>query len=398
MLVKFHSHGAGDSAGVIDYLLGDDRERDQAKVLVGDVESIRQIIDTTPYARKYTSGVLSFLESDIKDEDKHKLIESFESVLVPGLDKDQYASLWIEHRDKDRLELNFVFANIELQSSKRLQPYYHKVDLARVDAWKNITNADYEFADPNDPARAQLLTVDNIDSKSTRKKTEIQASARNQLIAYAHEGNQLRNRDDVVNALGQLGYCVARQTKQAISIEDPRAGKSGNIRLRGKLFEADFELKKHFKSYKAQASKAYLANRADMAKTLKPKLKAMICKKRDYNQERYPRPAPSPLEPVKNKEKDNDEPREDITAAVDTISQNENDRARRFRERASVNTAFNQELSQRISTNETGERSATRARRSLEQASAKLKSVAERLIADIKRYRERNNDDFSPSR
>ncbi|WP_434221106.1 hypothetical protein, partial [Klebsiella pneumoniae] len=41
-------------------------------------------------------------------------------------DRDQYACLWVEHRDKGRLELNFVIPNIELQSGKRLQPYFDR--------------------------------------------------------------------------------------------------------------------------------------------------------------------------------------------------------------------------------------------------------------------------------
>ncbi|WP_176212137.1 relaxase/mobilization nuclease domain-containing protein, partial [Klebsiella pneumoniae] len=53
-------------------------------------------------------------------------MDSFERTLLPGLDKDQYSILWVQHLDKDRLELNFVVANVELQSGKRLQPYYDK--------------------------------------------------------------------------------------------------------------------------------------------------------------------------------------------------------------------------------------------------------------------------------
>jgi hypothetical protein len=39
---------------------------------------------------------------------------SFERVLMPGLDKDQYSILWVEHADKGRLELNFLIPNTEL--------------------------------------------------------------------------------------------------------------------------------------------------------------------------------------------------------------------------------------------------------------------------------------------
>ena len=55
----------------------------------------------------------------------------------PGLDKDQYQILWVQHQDKvnqdtgeTRLELNFVIPNVEL-TGKRLQPFYAPVDLDR---------------------------------------------------------------------------------------------------------------------------------------------------------------------------------------------------------------------------------------------------------------------------
>lgn len=62
------------------------------------------------------------------------MMASFERVLMPGLEKNQYSILWVEHRDKGRLELNFVIPNMELQSGKRLQPYYDRADRPRIDA------------------------------------------------------------------------------------------------------------------------------------------------------------------------------------------------------------------------------------------------------------------------
>ncbi|KAA0859944.1 nuclease, partial [Enterobacter hormaechei] len=86
MIVKFHPRGRGGGSGPVDYLLGKDRQRDGATVLQGKPEEVRELIDASPYAKKYTSGVLSFAESDLARE---KLMESFERVLMPGLDKDQ---------------------------------------------------------------------------------------------------------------------------------------------------------------------------------------------------------------------------------------------------------------------------------------------------------------------
>jgi hypothetical protein len=128
VIVKIHSRGAGSGSGPVDYLLGKDRQREQASVLRGNPEHVRELIDGCDFARAYTSGVLSFQEPDIADAEKSRLMDEWEHTLLTGLDRDQYACLWVEHRDKGRLELNFVIPNIELQSGKRLQPYFDRAD------------------------------------------------------------------------------------------------------------------------------------------------------------------------------------------------------------------------------------------------------------------------------
>ena len=123
----------------------------------GDPEQMIQLIDSTNFAQKYTSGVLSFAERDLDEHQKQQIMDSFERVLMPGIDKDQYSILWVQHQDKDRLELNFVVANVELQSGKRLQPYYDKADRPRLNAWKDLVNDHYKLHDPNDPLNKREL-------------------------------------------------------------------------------------------------------------------------------------------------------------------------------------------------------------------------------------------------
>ncbi|MDY3581655.1 relaxase/mobilization nuclease domain-containing protein [Enterobacter kobei] len=121
MIVKFHPRGRGGGAGPVDYLLGKDRQREGATVLQGKPEEVRELIDASPYVKKYTSGVLSFAEAELPSGQREKLMASFKRVLMPGLDKDQYSILWVEHRDKGRLELNFLIPNTELLTGRRLQ-------------------------------------------------------------------------------------------------------------------------------------------------------------------------------------------------------------------------------------------------------------------------------------
>ncbi|ELG9888168.1 relaxase/mobilization nuclease domain-containing protein, partial [Escherichia coli] len=126
MIVKFHARGKGGGSGPVDYLLGRERNREGARVLRGAPEEVRELIDATPFAKKYTSGVLSFAEQTLPPGEREWVMESFERVLMPGLEKNQYSILWVEHQDKGRLELNFVIPNMELASGKRLQPYYDR--------------------------------------------------------------------------------------------------------------------------------------------------------------------------------------------------------------------------------------------------------------------------------
>lgn len=165
MIVQFFRYGNGMSKGPLDYLLGKDRKREFANVLQGNEQEIAGLIDSSPYAKKYTSGCLSFYEGDLSQEAKHTIMADFEKCLFPGMNPDQYRILWIEHKDKvneetneRRLELNFLIPNTEIITGQRLQPFFHKSDLSRVDLFKKITNFAYDLHNPDDPLFQQAIT------------------------------------------------------------------------------------------------------------------------------------------------------------------------------------------------------------------------------------------------
>ncbi|HBY0022132.1 relaxase/mobilization nuclease domain-containing protein, partial [Salmonella enterica] len=231
MIVKFHPRGRGGGAGPVDYLLGKDRQREGATVLQGKPEEVRELIDASPYAKKYTSGVLSFAEKDLPPGQREKLMASFERVLMPGLDKDQYSVLWVEHQDKGRLELNFLIPNTELLTGKRLQPYYDRADRPRIDAWQTIVNGRLGLHDPNAPENRRALVTPSALPET--KQEAAQAITRG-LLALASSG-ELKTRQDVTEALESAGFEVVRTTKSSISIADPDGGR--NIRLKGAIYE-----------------------------------------------------------------------------------------------------------------------------------------------------------------
>lgn len=61
-------------------------------MLQGNPEEVRELIDATPFAKKYTSGVLSFAEKELPHGGREKVMASFERVLMPGLEKISTAS------------------------------------------------------------------------------------------------------------------------------------------------------------------------------------------------------------------------------------------------------------------------------------------------------------------
>ena len=284
MIVQFFSRGKGRGAGPIDYLLGRQRDRPLATLLRGDADETEALINSSLYAKKYTSGCLSFEEGNIDDAQKQALMDSFETCLFAGLDFDQYNCLWVEHLDKGRLELNFVIPNIELTTGKRLQPYYHAADTKRVDAWRTIQNLTYGFSDPDDPFKRQLVSKAKDLPKDTRQAVDAITAGLYGLVS----SERVRCREDVVTALQSIGLEIARLTPSSISIKNPEGGR--NIRLKGVLYEQTFRFGDGFRGELEAAAQEFqrgLKNRLARARDLYQK---QLDGKRSEHQRRHGKP------------------------------------------------------------------------------------------------------------
>ena len=291
MIVDFFRHGSGLSKGCLDYLLGEDREREHALVLSGDVELTAQLIDSSPFAKKYTSGCLSFYEHDLNDQDKQQIIQNFEECLFPGLNQDQYQILWVQHQDKvnqdtgqTRLELNFVIPNVELSTGKRLQPFYAPVDLDRVDLFKQITNTQHRLYDPDDPEHRQLF----LNKKNLPKDIKDFKEQLHQRVYRAVANGEVADRQELVQWLESNQINVTRQVKNSISIENPYEGAKRPIRLEGEIYEQGFratgeyrqEVQQRIEEYRGTTSERYRANVTDYQRQLEHKSQ--------YHCDRYP--------------------------------------------------------------------------------------------------------------
>ena len=290
MLVKIHSRGVGRGSGPVGYLLGQNRDRADARLLRGDPDTTEQLIDGNDFAQRYTSGVLSFAEADLSDDQKAQIMDSFERVLLPGLDADQRDVLWVEHTDKGRLELNFVVPNVELTSGKRLAPYFDKADRPRVNAFQQVVNDTFQLADPHDPERHRFLCTPN---DLPRVKKEAAEAITRGLLTLASTG-EVKDRQGVLRALEGAGFTVTRETKQSISIADPEGGKP--IRLKGAIYERDFRLGPELRAEVEAAGRRYREARAERLEAARKTLADGIRAKREYNRARYPRPEPEAVQ------------------------------------------------------------------------------------------------------
>ena len=295
MIVKFFKFGKGNSKSCIDYLLGADRDREHARVLSGDVELTSAIIDSSRFAKKYTSGCLSFAEADLPEADKKKIMADYEACLFPGMSPDQYNILWIEHRDKGRLELNFVIPNVELSTGKRLQPFYAPVDLGRVDCFKKIINHDYNLHDPDDPENKQLATVSLDDQGEIKpKKGEISKSKTSKEIAedidikvmQAYLEGKIKDRDDTILFLvDELKLNVTRITNKGISILPE--SKNRPVRLKGEMYERDFSINRANSEQEERRADSYRSRISGAISGIRAEYENRIAAKAENLAERY---------------------------------------------------------------------------------------------------------------
>lgn len=233
MVVKFFSNKKGGSVKALDYLLNEREKDGTARVLSGDEQLTRNIINSISFTHKVCVGCLSFEEKNIDEDLKYKIMSDFEKNLLPSLESDQYNILWVEHTDKNRLELNFVIPKIELTRKIALNPFYHKQDLSRVDTWQNLTNITYGFTDPKDPAKERTL-------QGASKKISLQKDYE-KLDETLHDlvkNGQIKNRDQMIELLNENGIFVNRTGADYISIKLPDSKKAR--RYKGGIYCEEF--------------------------------------------------------------------------------------------------------------------------------------------------------------
>lgn len=290
MLVKFFENEKGGGVGSVYYLLNDRVQEGTARLLRGDKWLTLSLINAIEFKHKVTFGSLNFTEKDLPDKIKTDIMNRFEKMLLAGLERDKnYNILWVEHTDKENLELNFVIPRIELQSLKALTPYYHKADLSRVDTFKEIINLEYDLSDPNDPARKSTISGSRKKKALFQNAQELENIVKEQVLS-----RYLNSRDEIIAYLRENGVEVPKISQEYISVKLPEAKKP--TRLKGAIFNerfTDFEsLEAEFGRVEARVrdyKRERIENRFPRLRELYAKLERLCAAKARENNGRFER-------------------------------------------------------------------------------------------------------------
>ncbi|GAA8845986.1 hypothetical protein HpRN169_14980 [Helicobacter pylori] len=238
MLVKFWGikQGGGDGDGSVNYLLNERVEQGTAKVLMGDANLTKSLLLSLTQKHKACVGCLSFEESNINESLKYELMESFENALLTQEMQGRYNILWVEHTDKGRLELNFVIPKIDLERQKAFNPYYHKVDLKRIDTWKDCINLKHNFTNPKDLEKQH--NIQQHQTKNPQNKELLATYEKLDKLIQDNLGKLFNSRDDIINFLKANQCEVTRQGKDYISVKLPNEPKAK--RLKGFYYHETF--------------------------------------------------------------------------------------------------------------------------------------------------------------
>ncbi|OOP75629.1 molybdopterin-guanine dinucleotide biosynthesis protein MobA [Helicobacter pylori] len=239
MLVKFWgiNQGGCDGDGSVNYLLNERVEQGTAKVLKGDANLTKSLLLSLTQKHKACVGCLSFEESNIDESLKYELMESFENALLTQEMQNRYNILWVEHTDKGRLELNFVIPKIDLGKQKAFNPYYHKVDLKRIDTWQNVVNLKYTFTNPKDLEKQQISNYHNTKTPQGKAIFKNYKELDNYLYNAVTQG-LLNSRAEIIELLQASNYEITRQGKDYISVKLPNQQKAK--RLKGIIYDERF--------------------------------------------------------------------------------------------------------------------------------------------------------------
>lgn len=286
MVVKFFASKKGGGTASIDYLLNKRTQQGTARILQGDEKITRELIKSMSQKHKTCVGCLSFEEKNIDENLKKDIMQSFENALLTPAMQGRYNILWVEHTDKNRLELNFVIPKIDLESKKSFNPYFHMADLKRIEIWQDSINLKHNFTNPKDPAKEQTI-------RGSKKEISL-FSDYEALDRFLHEKvsqGLLTSRKSIVELLRANSIEITREGKDYISVKLPESKKAK--RFKGGIYDEQFtgfEKLRELRQQNESRARAYQQrDNATELERIRTELNKLVQSKDEYYREKIQR-------------------------------------------------------------------------------------------------------------
>ena len=226
------------AVSTFEYLLNERVGEGTAKIFDGNVDLTLQFIKiaSKKFGRCWSSGVMSF-EETISEEMAKEIIVEHKRKTFCGMNEDQYNASYILHIDKNRTEIHYVFARVELSTGKAFNPYYVRRDFKKKDLFQDYINTKFNLSSPKQSQSRELVTKNK--KKWASKKSTIQKEIDEAVSNLVNTG-AIQSRDDIIDFLRENDFEINRLRKGSISVKhDTIRKKDGSldpISLKGAIY------------------------------------------------------------------------------------------------------------------------------------------------------------------
>jgi uncharacterized protein YihD (DUF1040 family) len=226
---------------------------------------------------------LSFEEKNISEKAKFEIMRRFEKMTFAGFERDRYDILWIEHTDKNRLELNFVIPRIELSTGKAFNPHWHQKDQKKLLLFQDIINSEFGFSNPF-AATKQKTLIQKLKGLSEKgKKREEFKRELHDIIVDRIELGTIKSRDDILKFLTDAKIDFKKRKNSITIIRDNKQ----KIRFQGIIYKEDYDGNREIKEIKRELESKHRSRDADELARAKRKLEEIVSYQANRNIEQY---------------------------------------------------------------------------------------------------------------
>jgi len=353
------------------YVLGKNRDRVGAKLILGDTDLSDQLTNKLNYKTDTVRFVISFTEQDnVTKEQARKIVKEFFDEFMYGYDENEYLLDIAEHNDTSYLHYHARVPKFNLLTQTQLKLYYHKSDLdfkkAIIDKLADKYNL--EIGDNSKKlikdATKKIQYINKWRKEHNQKEFDFskkkgRAEAENEITRYFQKAilsDLINSVDDIKAELKEMGLEVVKQSYDKgkefyyLTIQND----TGKIRLKGDIYGEKF-----YGYSKQDKTKRILFNRSinkrersdrqsrsDIERTLQKER----TKRLRFIQERYASSRKRAIQRINQEQRENDPKQQSNRGTHEVVRQNNDNHD-------SINDQHNNRLNNRNIFNEDDDRS-----------------------------------------